>query len=138
MVGSTGGTEGFGVEFGGEVVAVKDHVRLYAVVTQHFDSVHGVVDVSTCQYMSLRERGREGDGLCGGVSECEVPGTGIGSAVEPDVSIDADDFACVLFDVRVDLDGFQQREKTRDSHRRKDANKCRVNSNSFKILKIDG
>ena len=73
--------------------------------------------------MSLRERGGGGNGLCGGVSEGEVPGTGKGSAVEPDVSIDADDFACVLFDVCVDLDGFQQREKTRDSHRRKYANK---------------
>ena len=57
--------------------------------------------------------------------------------MEPDVSIDADDFACVLFDVCVDLDGFQQREKTRDSHCRKYANKCRVDSNSFKMLNID-
>jgi len=70
-------------------------------------------------YLLVNTEGSGGDRLCGGVSECEVPGTGKGSAVEPDVSIDADNFACVLFDVCVDLDGFQQREKTRDSHRRK-------------------
>ena len=54
MVGSTGGTERFGVEFGGEVVAVKDHIGLYPVMTQHFDSVHDVVDVFTRQHRGVR------------------------------------------------------------------------------------
>ena len=60
--------------------------------------------------------GERGRGLCCGIAEGEVPGTGKCSSVEPAIGIDANNFACVLFDVCVVLDGFQQREETRDPH----------------------